>query len=145
MDETRHRMRVDGERPDRSVGASWRTPDGLRQIAESARRDARQTLSVDLDFSPSSLEVLDGAIDRFFVHGEPIATTTILALGAYVGEVIIRNLGGRWNPGFRFDECAVVDAGAVAEMYPMRRVAKRFEDGPSTSIYAWFETASKLR
>ena len=117
---------------------AYSSPEGLRRIAEKACGDARRALGIDLDFSPRSVAVLDNAVDMFFDPSETPPPTTIASFGAYVGEVVIRNLGGRWRPSQDWYDCAVVDLGSIAELYPMRRVAKRFEEGSSASLVAWY-------
>jgi len=137
------RLAGEGKAKVRGKTARWMTVEGLRGVAESTARDARLTLGLELDFSPGSLRVLDEAIDRFFRSKEPLVATTVLSFGAYVGEVVIRSLGGRWQPAAAWDDCAVVDIGPIAEMFPMRRVAKRFEEGEEASLAFWYEAAAR--
>ncbi len=121
------------------------TADGLRKIAEDTASSAAQNLGIRLDFTPGSLKVLDDAVDKFFEPGGPVIAPTIMTFGAYLGEVVVRNLGGRWRPSESWEDAAVVDIGQVAEVYPMRRMAKRMQEGPENSVEFWYETIAKYR
>ena len=121
------------------------TAEGLREVAESTATSAQGTLGIQLDFTPGSLEVMDEAIDRFFEPGSPVIAPTVMSFGAYLGEVVIRNLGGRWRPWASWEDAAVVEIGSVAEVYPMRRMMKRMQEGPENSVKFWYETITKYR
>jgi hypothetical protein len=118
--------------------APHETSEGLHGLANATVDSARDRLEVTLDYSPQSLEVLDDTLERFFAPDEPLLSTTIISFGAYLGETIIHNLGGRWRPAADWRDCAVVDIGPVAEAFPMRRVMKRVEEGRESSLYAWY-------
>lgn len=70
----------------------------VQQLSDMAEQQARSTATefgVNLDFSPESLDKLDGLVSRpeFTSNGND---STATGLGVYVGEVIRRNLGARW-------------------------------------------------
>jgi hypothetical protein len=91
---------------------------------------------VRLDYSPASLSSLEEFIARQFdppgssFFGESLA----VGVGAYVGEVVIRNLGGRWEPD---GAPVVVGIGRIERTYPVQKAHKRFSNGPADSL-AWF-------
>jgi hypothetical protein len=135
------------ERPRRrpsKKGAKYTTADGLRELAEGMAASARTHLDLELDFSPESLARWDDALDTYFDPETRRSPVTIIDTGAYAGEVVIRNLGGRWRPAEDPLNCAVVDLGGeVAEVYPMRRAAKRVEEGLESSLSAWYDSIAR--
>lgn len=124
---------------------SFGTAEGLRKIAEETALDAARNLGIRLDFTPGSLKTLDDAVDKFFEPGGPVIAPTVMTFGAYLGEVVVRNLGGRWRPSESWEDAAVVEIGKVAEVYPMRRMAKRMQEGRENSVEFWYETIAKYR
>ncbi|MDG2122499.1 MAG: hypothetical protein P8J87_02295, partial [Verrucomicrobiales bacterium] len=90
--------------------------------------------AIELDYSERSLTDIDRAISEF--HADGVASTgTYLPYSAYVGEVVRRNVGGRW--GLSEDNCAslAVSSGEKrATVYPLTWVAKRFEDGEEGAV-----------
>jgi len=78
----------------------------VREGVDVATETVRDATGTDLsDFKPSNLRV----IDRLF--GPPFSdrvkqdtktySTSVVAFGSYLGEVMIRNLGGQWHfPNF---------------------------------------------
>lgn len=74
------------------------TPENARDHAEIAVALARDEYDTVLDYSPSSLEALDTEIDSLRedgIDGEG-AAETLFVFGCYLGEVLVRNLGGAW-------------------------------------------------
>jgi hypothetical protein len=102
-----------------------------------------ERLGVTLDYSPKSLKRLDRAISRYFRKEEPLPTT-VLSLGAYLGEVIRRNIGGRWKLKDNYMECYIGDLGVIEALYPFRRVYKRFVRGKRASLHLWFVAAARI-
>jgi hypothetical protein len=67
-----------------------------------AQRIVEVALSVDgvkLDYSPQSLQKVDEIVLRFRKDGQTFEHVgeTVFLLGCYVGEVLIRNVGGSWQ------------------------------------------------
>lgn len=90
--------------------------------------------AIELDYSERSLTDIDRAISEF--HGDGVASTgTYVPYSAYVGEVVRRNLGGRWE--ISEDNCASLAVSSVdkqSTVYPLTWVAKRFEDGEEGAV-----------
>ena len=76
------------------------TPENAVQHAAIAVRVAREEWESDLDFSPASLEALDGEIDSLREDGLDAeeAAETLFVFGCYLGEVLVRQLAGAWVP-----------------------------------------------
>ena len=57
-----------------------------------------------LDFSWRSLGEVDLLVDALAAPKDPISLKTRMGLAAYVGEVLVRQFGGRWATGEHFGE-----------------------------------------
>ena len=51
---------------------------------------------VNLDYSPESLQYLDTTIDDWRAKAYTVNPRVIACLGAYLGEVLVEQFGGRW-------------------------------------------------
>lgn len=105
-----------------------------------------------LDFTPASLVRVDLAIDRLYgesglAPGVPdwqpprMLLQTVIDFGAYVGEVLCRNLPATWRMHAQFPD-AVLQARVVDQrgrvINPFAQVAQRLRDGSSQPIAAIF-------
>ena len=99
---------------------------------------ARNVSRVELDYSPGSLKYLDSLIPSDGeVEREP-PEGVILAMGCYLGETIIRHLGGRWSwegPDAGLTQPHVQIGTQKVNVFG--KVRKRFRYGESDSL-AWF-------
>ena len=100
------------------------------------------------DFGPGSLREIDRFLDEQSRDGQPtpgglLAADTgprLFALGAYVGEVLRRELGGEWRvdteaPASEEGLTMVLADGSM--VWPVQRVMKRYAEGPANSIAAY--------
>jgi hypothetical protein len=120
----------------------------LIETATSAVRLAEEHFGVGLDYSPESLQALDEAIgSREFIEeaelDEGDVDVTTLTLGAYVGEVVRRNLGGSWKISDDTPSPRLVGIGGIAWLDPMARVEKRLLEGEEASLWAWYLAIEK--
>jgi len=76
------------------------SPQNARDHAELAVAVARDEYDTRLDFSPDSLEDLDARIDSLREEGldGEAAAEVLFVFGCYLGEVLVRRLGGAWVP-----------------------------------------------
>lgn len=98
-----------------------------------------------LDYSEASLGTLDGVIDRLWAL-QPAPSIDIWQpiVAAYVGEVIRRNLGGRWVVDKQLGLLAIERNGQ--RVYPDNRIQKRLVEGAKWNLVAFFaELASVWR
>src|SRR5690606_16752957 len=88
---------------------------------------------IGLDYSIDSLQRLDQFIaDHFEPPGEKFAGDTLLiGVGSYVGEVIIRHLGGHWNDEGKPE---INEIGPVQAIFPIEKAQKRFQNGRTDSL-----------
>lgn len=87
-----------------------------------------------LEFSESSMNRLDGLIDEFWPEGPSDDTLrhTAPMIGAFLGETIVRNIGGHWVDDREFSQPAV--EYGEERILPISKVLKRFTDGPEHSL-----------
>ncbi|MFD3663561.1 hypothetical protein ACFWVF_23745 [Streptomyces sp. NPDC058659] len=126
------------------VSHTLRAADMSRYASAFASRATAQA-RLPLDFSGTSLRIVDRVVDGLRRGGDdPVAAAPILhELGAYVGEVLVRQARARWVD---FD-------AATSELFrqpvgvrmpdglawnPLGKVVNRFELGPDESAYEFF-------
>jgi tetratricopeptide (TPR) repeat protein len=105
---------------------------GLKEDMDRFIRQAEQQFHVTLDLSPGSLRVLDGLIDG----GWDLQNAGVGALhiaGTYVGEVIIRNIGGRWMAAPKVEE-SEIGGLRVSGVKPFFIALEKFRRGRAASL-----------
>lgn len=126
------------------------TPETAAEHAALAVRVAWEEYETRLDYSPGSLEDLDGLIDSLRdegLSGED-AAETLFVMGCYLGQVLVRGLGGRWAPTPRsalrdispWPMVAVLPDGSAWDA--IGKVFKRLELGDSEYLPAYFAAAT---
>jgi hypothetical protein len=123
--------------------------DMMKAYADNALDLAKQ-LNVDLDFSEGSIELLEMVLEvyhkgipkgikKFFSKGpsEHEISQMSKIWGAYLGETIIKNLGGHWEISKSFDGaiCLIIGDG---EIYPPAKVYKRIINGSEDNVYVYY-------
>jgi hypothetical protein len=82
-----------------------RFPASADNAADHARLavEAAREHDVELDYSPASLEGLDAEVEGLREEGlsGEDAAEVLFVFGCYLGEVMVRGLGGRWAPTAR--------------------------------------------
>ena len=126
------------------------SPENARDHAQIAVKLAREEYDADFDFSPVSLELVDSQIESLRedgIDGEG-ASETLFVLGCYLGEVMVRHLGGVWVPTARSPLRGVSPWPMVVAL-PDRsawdaigKAYKRLELGDSEYLPAFFEAAA---
>lgn len=90
------------EEKQRKPSLSNPTPEVASEIAAYAVKLVREIEGVVLDYSPKSLAHIDKTVLSFRDSGKTVRDVngTLVVFGCYVGEVLVRNLGARWEmPG----------------------------------------------
>jgi hypothetical protein len=125
------------------------TPENARDHAQIAVDLAREEFDASLDFSPRSLERVDSEIDSLReegIDGEG-AAEKLFVLGCYLGEVMVRHLGGAWVPTARSPLRGVSPWPMVVALADgsawdaIGKAYKRLELGDSEYLPAFFEVA----
>jgi hypothetical protein len=86
------------------IPAAEPTPEELAsecsEAADNAVEWIRSMSGIELDFSPPSLVVLDKVLEQLVqTLSRDDHEVTVVLLGSYLGEVILRTFGGRWETG----------------------------------------------
>ena len=91
-----------------------------------------------LDYSEESIPRLDDVIDQAWPKGpgEDTVRYTLPPIAAYVGEVVIRNIGGRWVIEDHYGVPAIEFRDQVA--IPINRVGKRLMEGREWNLTTFY-------
>jgi hypothetical protein len=126
------------------------SPKNARDHARIAVDLAREEYDAELDFSPRSLELVDSHIDSLRedgIDGEG-ASEVLFVLGCYLGEVMVRHLGGTWvstaqSPLRGVSPWPMVVALRDGSAWDaIGKAYKRLELGDSEYLPAFFEMAA---
>jgi hypothetical protein len=119
------------------------------QLAEACVHIFR-TANAHLDYSTGSLALVDEFLGMWREGSDDDLTQALRAAGAYVGEVIVRHLGGIWRnvEGTPIEKIAsapiVVELPGQAYCNPLGKAWKWFDQGPGESV-AFFFAALKQK
>jgi hypothetical protein len=111
--------------------------------------DQMRDFGWNLDYSEQSLHVLEQMIDQQFADWPPWrrgkAARKYLPIaslvGAYVGEVMLRCLGGwGWMPDF---DVAAVQMASGTWTSPPAKAQKRFRNGKEDDLVIYYETLAR--
>jgi hypothetical protein len=127
------------------------TPEAAPMHAELCVSAAREVDGIELDYSVESLVKLDGIIEnlrREGVASEQVAET-LFTFGCYVGEVFVRQAGGRWclaegtpmagATGFPL----IIQLGANGYCNPIGKVFKRLEQGEEHNLSYFYQVFTR--
>jgi hypothetical protein len=113
-------------------------PENASAYAEMAVGGAKHVDNIDLDYSPESLEAVDGIIGRFHQHGVSAeqVDATLFAFGCYVVEVFIRNIGGTWRKEEWTEMRGVAGFFLVVDKIcnPIGKVFNRLQEGEAENL-----------
>jgi len=116
----------------------------FREMAEKLITTMGAQSGLELGYDDASVEWVDGFVERQRVRfqGEE-AQGLVNVIGAFLGECVIANHGGRWREdehgwGVFFDD------GNAA--YPFAKVRKQFDNGREggDSVHSFYETIGVL-
>jgi hypothetical protein len=126
------------------------SPENARDHAQIAADLAREEFDAELDFSPPSLEVVDAQVDSLREEGldAEAAAEVLFVLGCYLGEVMVRHLGGAWVATARSPLRGVspwpmvVALGDGSAWDAIGKAYRRLELGDSEHLPAFFAAAA---
>ncbi len=122
-------------------------PKNAKGYAEIAVSAANNIDNVELDYSPESLEIVDSILGRFHQDQAPVDQigAVLFAFGCYVGEVLVRQAGGRWRKEKETEMRGVAGFFIVVELpdgkicNPIGKVFKRVQDGEEDSLPYFYQ------
>ena len=94
-----------------------------------------------LDYTAASIDRLEAFITKQFdpPDSKYVSENLPIGVGCYVGEVIIRTLGGHWH----HNQPEINNLGQVKRIFPLQKATKRFQNGPIDSLTTYYETVAK--
>lgn len=126
------------------------TPENALDHAQLAVEAVWEECEVTLDFTPESLDSVDSQIEGFReegVTGED-AAEALFVLGCYLGQVMVRALGGKWVATAR-SPLAAISPWPMVVLLPggsawdaIGKAFKRLELGDSEYLPAFFAHAA---
>lgn len=122
----------------RQQNRSELTSDDYRIAGQEVATQLQHDLGVELNFDEQSIEWLDGYINRCR-ESMPKETKPGLAaaLGAYVGEAIIKTYGGAWTYNEQTKQWGIkLNDGNIA--FPIAKVYKQLEEDEFHSVHSFF-------
>lgn len=117
--------------------------------------EALRSSGYEADFSLSSARAIEQFVrDQTDGHGRPFEDgllgddlgSRVFALGAYLGEVLVRNVGGEWITDDRDPEGEVNVAVRLwdgTEFWPVQRVINRLSEGETESLSAYVSVIAR--
>jgi len=110
--------------------------------AEIIVKATKDINGIELDYSPESLKEVDRIVLGFHESGLKLkqVAETVFSFGCYAGEVIIRNLGGRWtNPPESLrkifgPQTLMVELPGEQFWSPVEKAFKLMENGEEDSL-----------
>lgn len=94
---------------------------------------------VQLDYTAGSIYTLERFIAEQFdpPRSNYVGDNLPIGIGCYIGEVIIRTVGGNWNSEGKPE---INNIGPIQAIYPMQKALKRFKNGSEESLAWYYQT-----
>jgi HEAT repeat protein len=114
--------------------AGKKTIDQIQEQAETFIKLAEKKYRVKLDYSEEALAVADDLATVFLKFHKEHYIKAAVFLGSYLGETIIRNLGGKWLSDYSIKKVGKVKGNA----HPITRARKRLANGTEDSLVVYY-------
>jgi hypothetical protein len=103
--------------------------------------DIKNYFNLDLDHTPKSLKHLDYAITNI----RSLNSLRHYYYGCYFGNVIIKNLGGKWIPSLNISENKITDLNNIDDIYPMFIISERFNKKEESLLKIYNKIKKKVK
>jgi hypothetical protein len=121
-------------------------PENAAGYADTAAGAAKNIDNLNLDYSTESLETVEDILGRFHEEGLSVDKIggALFAFGCYVGEVFIRNFGGKWKKEEETEMKGLAGFFIVVELpngvicNPVGKVFKIVIDGEKGLAYFYY-------
>ncbi|MFD8565717.1 hypothetical protein [Streptomyces sp. NPDC059639] len=121
-------------------------PDSAPRHAAAVVEAALDISGAELDYSPSSIELVEEIIDSFRSDGATCdeMAESLAEFGCYVGEILVRHAGGTWRhgPATQHTVPLAVELPGPRRCHPVDWVFRRLEHGPDVSIRALYSAVT---
>lgn len=105
----------------------------LEKLAESVR------VELNLKYDADSVKFIEGFIERNKGDLEKEKWKGLInSLGSFLGQCIIENYGGQWQPDNETASIAVA-LDDKNKAYPFAKVSKQFDNGLEDSVYSFYK------
>lgn len=125
-------------------------PDKAKPLAEVAVNAVSQMNGLKLDYSPASLKIIDQLVLGFRKEGNSTQSMnkTLIIFGCYVGEVMVRNLGSKWDNPDKKERSLGFDVTGIRGKNggfsnPIGKVFKLMQNGAEDSVEHFYSVFSK--
>lgn len=125
------------------------TPEQAPQIAEFAVTQVKQFDGYLLDYSPESLKIIDRIVLKLHDEGNSPQSMpkTVTILGCYVGEVMVRNLGYKWDLPTEKEKAVGFEIVGIRDKKggfsnPIGKIYKRLQNGNEDSVMQFYQVFS---
>jgi hypothetical protein len=129
-----------------AVSLSTEQAERIRKVAEDWRDIARNVMQREMPYEEASVEWLTGYIERMRkgLNEGGKADGFINMMGSFLGECLIRNIGGRW---VLCDGMYGVEIDGVGTAFPHNKVAKQIKNGleAGDSVFGFYQTMTVMR
>ncbi len=123
------------------------TPENAAAFAADIAAATLRISGVELDYSRESVRRVDAVIENLRSDGPPAEqiAETLFGFGCYVGEVMVRRGGGRWDAPTGTDEEAfagyplVVRFQAGGWANPIHKVFRRYREGEEHQLIHFYD------
>lgn len=98
----------------------------------------------EVGWDADSAQRLDELCDAFLASRpeQDVMDSMIMSMGAYLGELIVRNAGGRWTYDQSHAAVGVETQQRQLVCFPHNKVAKRLTHGEEHGLWAFYEYAA---
>ena len=117
-------------------------PEANQKIIQEIKKQSEQFIQfteriyhVKLDYSEESLALADDLITVFVKLHKKHYIKAAVYLGSYLGETIIKNLGGKWCKDFSIKKIGKMKGYA----HPMTRARKRLANGTDDNLVHYYK------
>jgi len=109
----------------------------VMDLADFAIDLCKNVWGSDLDYSLDSLKSVDDAIEQICSYDtdKKQVIKPLIALGCYVGEVIIRNFKGEWADEIDTNGLPVGLKVGNVTLQPIRKVFRKYKEGEEHNIH----------
>lgn len=110
----------------------------LETLAESVRTH------LNLKYDADSVKFIEGFIERNKSNFDKEESKGLInSLGSFLGQCIIENYGGQWQPDNEIGSVAIMfDDNNKA--YPFSKVSKQFDNGLEDSVYSFYTAIPRI-
>jgi len=125
------------------------TLESVESVAENVPKLCKQLFNIELDFSVDSVELLGKVIDSFpqAESSEMIEKLNepLVAIGCYVGEVIRRNFGGKWQDTSTVNGFPIGIKLGSTYLNPVDKIIRRYKEGSEHNLTDYVRFAALMK